>query len=411
MSVLNRFLNYVAIDTQSDSHSETCPSTDKQLNLARILVDEMKAMGLTDVSLDENGYVMGTLPRNVDYDVPTIGWIAHMDTSPDFSGKDVKPQIFENYSGGDIILNDHLNIVMKVDDFPNLKKYKGQTIITTDGTTLLGADNKAGIAEILEAVAFLIEHPEIPHGDVKIGFTPDEEIGRGANRFDVDSFGADFAYTVDGSEIGGIEYENFNAANAVVKIHGRNIHPGSAKNKMVNSVLIGSELIQMLPEAQKPEHTELYEGFIHVNDFEGSVEASKMILIIRDHDLIKFEEKKNILRKSVDFLNEKYGDHTLELSLEDSYFNMREKVLEIPHVLDTAKEAMASVNVKPVTLPVRGGTDGARLSFMGLITPNLFTGGGNFHGKYEFIVKESMEKAVEVIVKIIELYGKKKSIS
>lgn len=405
-TVLDRFLKYAKIDTQSDGHSETCPSTKKQLDLAKVLVEEMNAMGLSDVSLDENGYIMGTLPKNVDHEVPTVGFIAHMDTSPDFSGKDVKPLIHENYSGEDIVLNEALNIVMKVEDFPSLKKYKGQTLITTDGTTLLGADNKAGVAEILAAVAFLKAHPEIPHGDVKVGFTPDEEIGRGANLFDVKKFNADFAYTIDGSELGGIEFENFNAANAEVIIHGRNIHPGSAKNKMVNSILIGMELTQMLPNAERPEHTELYEGFIHLNDFIGSVEKTEMVLIIRDHDMAAFTKKKATLVAAVDYLNEKYGKGTVELNLKDSYFNMREKVLEIPHIIETAKEAMGILNIEPVTLPVRGGTDGARLSYMGLITPNVFTGGGNFHGKFEFVVKESMEKAVDVIVKIAELYAK-----
>lgn len=406
-TVLERFLNYVSIDTQSDGHSDTCPSTDKQLDLAKVLFEEMKAMGLEDVILDDNGYLSATLPSNVDHDLPTIGFIAHMDTSPDFSGKDVKPLIHDAYDGQDLLLNEALDIVMKIEDFPNLKKYKGQTIITTDGTTLLGADNKAGIAEILSAMAFLIDNPHIQHGCLKVGFTPDEEIGRGADKFDVEGFGADFAYTIDGGELGGIEFENFNAANAQVTIYGRNIHPGSAKNKMVNAVLIGMELANMLPQAQRPEHTEMYEGFTHINDFNGSVEKSEMVLILRDHDLEAFEQKKATLVAAVDYLNCKYGAGTLVLDLKDSYFNMREKVLEIPHVIDTAKEAMVLLDIEPITHPVRGGTDGARLSYMGLITPNIFTGGGNFHGRYEFIVKESMEKAVEVIVKIAELYTRK----
>jgi len=403
--VLDRFLRYVKIDTQSDGQSETCPSTMKQLDLARVLIDEMEAIGLEGISLDDNGYIMGTLPSNVDHPVPAIGFIAHMDTSPDFSGKDVKPLIHENYHGGDLVLNADQDILMSVDDFPNLKAYKGQTLVTTDGTTLLGADNKAGIAEILEAVAYLKNHPEIPHGDIKVGFTPDEEIGRGADKFDVAGFKADFAYTIDGGEIGGIEFENFNAANAEILIKGRNIHPGSAKNKMVNAVLIGMELGHMLPGAQRPEHTELYEGFIHINDFNGSVDQADMVLIIRDHDMTLFQEKKATLEAAVDYLNQKYGQGTVTLNMKDAYYNMREKVLEIPHVIETAKKAMHEVGVEPVTSPVRGGTDGSRLSYMGLITPNIFTGGGNFHGRFEFIVKESMEKAVEVIVKIAELYA------
>lgn len=402
--VLDRFLEYVKIDTKSDPKSTTCPSTMIQKNLGNLLVDEMKTMGLSDVYMDEHGYVYGTLKGNVE-NKPAIGFIAHMDTSPDFSGKDVKPQIIKDYDGLDIVLNKEEDIVMTVKDFPSLSKYKGQTIITTDGTTLLGADNKAGIAEILSAVEYLIHHPEVKHGDVKIGFTPDEEIGRGANLFDVETFNADFAYTVDGGEIGGIEYENFNAASATVKINGRNIHPGSAKDKMINAIHIGNELSSMLPTAQRPEHTELYEGFIHLNDFNASVEHGEMLFIIRDHDMAKFEHKKKVVEKAVEYLNFKYGEGVVDLELTDSYFNMKEKVVEKMHIIDTAKEAMHVLNIEPQTFPVRGGTDGARLSYMGLVTPNLFTGGANFHGKFEFIVEESMESAVQVIVKILELYG------
>jgi len=405
-SVVERFLKYVKVDTKSDPKSSTCPSTEIQKDLGKILVDELNAMGLADVSMDDNGYVMATLEGNVN-DAPTIGFVAHMDTSPDYSGKDVKPQIIENYNGQDIVLNQAEQIIMKTDDFPSLLKYKGQTLITTDGTTLLGADNKAGIAEILTAVEYLKNHPEIPYGTIKIGITPDEEIGRGANLFDVEAFKADFAYTVDGGELGGIEFENFNAANAMVKINGRNIHPGSAKDKMVNSVLIGMELTQMLPTAQRPEHTELYEGFIHLNDFNGTVENSELIYIIRDHDKAEFEKKKAIMVQAVNLLNIKYGEGTVEMDLKDAYYNMREKIVEQFHIIDTAKEAMRALDIEPLTFPVRGGTDGARLSFMGLLTPNLFTGGANFHGKYEYIVKESMESAVDVIVKIVELYAKK----
>ena len=404
-TVVERFLEYVAIDTMSDPKSETCPSSMKQKNLGEFLVHEMTEMGLTEVSMDENGYVMGTLKGNV-LGKPSIGLIAHMDTSPDFSAENVKPQIIDNYDGKDIVLNKELDIVMKTSDFPSLLKYEGQTLITTDGTTLLGADNKAGIAEILSAVEYLIANPDAKHGDVKIGFTPDEEIGRGANLFDVKKFEADFAYTVDGGELGGIEYENFNAANASVTIHGRNIHPGSAKDKMINAIHIGTELSNMLPHAQRPEHTELYEGFIHLNDFNGSVEGVEMVFIIRDHDREKFETKKEIMEGAVNFLNAKYGEGTVVLDMEDAYFNMREKVIEKMHMIETAKEAMVSLGIEPQTFPVRGGTDGARLSFMELVTPNLFTGGANFHGKFEYIVKESMESAVDVIVKILELYTK-----
>ena len=404
MKVVERFLNYVKIDTMSDPKSDTCPSSLIQKDLGQVLVSEMNEIGLTDVYMDEHGYVYGTLEATTE-NKPTVGLIAHMDTSPDYSGKDVKPKIIENYDGLDVVLNKEEDIVMTTKDFPSLLKYKGQTLITTDGTTLLGADNKAGIAEILAAVQHLIKHPEIKRGAVKIGITPDEEIGRGANLFDVEKFNADFAYTVDGGEIGGIEYENFNAANAFVKINGRNIHPGSAKDKMINAVHIGNELSQMMPSAQRPEHTELYEGFIHLNDFNASVEHGEMIFIIRDHDMEKFEVKKAIVKSAVDYLNTKYGEGTVELDLKDSYFNMREKVVAQMHIIDTAKQAMNELNIEPQTFPVRGGTDGARLSYMGLVTPNLFTGGANFHGKFEYIVKESMEAAVDVIVKIIEIYG------
>lgn len=404
--VTERFLKYVKIDTESDHESESCPSTEKQKNLGVLLVEELKEIGLTDVSMDDNGYVMGTLKGTVET-APTIGFIAHMDTSPDFSGKDVNAQIIENYDGENIVLNKSLNIVMSTEDFPSLKKYKGQTLITTDGTTLLGADNKAGIAEIVAAVDYLKNHPEIKHGDIKVGFTPDEEIGRGANLFDVKKFNADFAYTVDGGELGGIEFETFNAAGAKVTIHGVMIHPGASKNKMVNALLIAMELNGMLPAAQRPEHTELYEGFFHLNDFNGNVEKAEMLYIIRDHDKKEFELKKKIMSEAVCLLNTKYGQGTVELDMKDSYYNMEEKIKEEMHIVRTAEEAMKSLGIKPHTSPVRGGTDGARLSFMGLPTPNLFTGGANFHGKYEFIVKESMEKSVETIVKIAELYANK----
>lgn len=407
LSVVNRFLEYVKIDTMSDSKSETCPSTETQKILGKKLVEELLELGLSDASMDENGYIMATLPANTDKKVPVIGFIAHMDTSPDYSAHNVKPQIFKDYDGKDIVLNKEENIIMHTKDFPSLLNYKGKTIITTDGKTLLGADNKAGIAEIITAVEYLVNNPELKHGTIKVGFTPDEEIGRGANLFDVEKFNADFAYTVDGGELGGVEFENFNAANAVVKIHGTNIHPGSAKNKMLNSILIGMELTQMLPNAERPEHTEMYEGFTHLNDFNGSVENTEMTLIIRDHDKEKFEKKKTVIRSAVDLLNLKYGDDVVEMDLTDSYYNMSEKVIPEIHIINTAIEAMKLLDIEPVTNPVRGGTDGSRLSYMGLVTPNLFTGGANFHGKYEYIVAESMKSSVDVIVKIIELYTKK----
>ncbi len=406
-TVVERFLDYVKIDTMSDPKSDTCPSTEIQKNLGYKLVEELLGLGLTDAHMDDNGYVMATLPSNTTKEVATIGFIAHMDTSPDYCAKEVKPQIFENYDGKDVVLNSKENIVMTTKDFPSLLKYEGKTLITTDGTTLLGGDNKAGIAEIIAAVEYLVNNPDIKHGNIKIGFTPDEEIGRGANLFEVEKFGADFAYTVDGGELGGIEFENFNAANATVKINGVNIHPGSAKDKMVNSILIGMELTSMLPTAQRPEHTEFYEGFTHLNDFNGSVENTEMVFIVRDHCKDGFEKKKNVLISAVNHLNTKYGQGTVDLDLNDAYFNMREKVVPEMHIIDTAKEAMELLNIKAITHPVRGGTDGARLSYMGLVTPNLFTGGANFHGKYEYIVAESMQSAVDVIVKIIELYEKK----
>lgn len=406
MTVVERFLNYVRMNTISDPDSDTCPSTAHQFDLAHLLVEEMNTLGLSDVSVDENGYVMGTLESNVSYDVPVIGWVAHMDTSPDFTAVNVNPQIHENYDGQDIVLNKDENIVMSVEDFPSLATYKGQTLITTDGLTLLGADDKAGIAEILAAVDQVIKSG-MPHGTIKVGFTPDEEIGRGADLFNVETFGADFAYTVDGGALGGIEFENFNAANAKVVINGRNIHPGAAKDKMINSVIIGMELNAMLPAAQRPEHTEMYEGFIHLNDFNGSVDGSEMIYILRDHDRNKFEAKKTLLEQAVALLNTKYGAGTVELHMKDAYYNMEEKVREQMHIVETAKEAMVELGIKPITNPVRGGTDGSRLSYMGLLTPNLFTGGANYHGRFEYIVKESMEASVDVIVKIIELYTKK----
>lgn len=401
--IVERFLKYVKIHTTSDSESNSHPSTSRQFDLAKILVEELKELGLEEISLDENGYVMATLPSNINKEVPTIGFIAHMDTSPDLSGENVNPQIVVNYEGEDILLNEEKQIILSPKDFPELKEYIGQTLITTDGNTLLGADDKAGIAEILTAIEYLIEHPEIKHGVVKIGFTPDEEIGKGADLFDVKKFAADFAYTVDGGEVGELEYENFNAAGARIKIQGRNIHPGSAKNKMINSIEIGMEINSLLPENQKPQYTEDYEGFFHLTDFRGSVEETEMYYIIRDHNRELFEEKKKLLSKIVGLVNIKYGDHLIELDIRDQYYNMKEKIEPVIEIVDLAKEAMEKVHIEPKIQPIRGGTDGARLSFEGLPCPNIFTGGYNFHGRFEYIPVESMKKAVEVIVKIAEL--------
>ncbi|MDF2547978.1 MAG: peptidase [Anaerosolibacter sp.] len=403
--VVERFLRYVKYDTKADEASATCPSSASQMILAKDLAKEMEEIGLKEVSLDENGYIMATLPSNIDQDVPVVGFIAHMDTSPDMAGADVKPQLVK-YEGGDIVLNKKENIILSPRDFPELEEYVGRTLITTDGTTLLGADNKAGIAEIITAMEYLIQHPEIPHGTIKVGFTPDEEIGRGADRFDVEKFGAAFAYTVDGGPIGELEYENFNAAGAKIIIHGRNVHPGSAKNKMKNSTLIGAELAGMLPSNETPGHTEGYEGFYHLNSIEGNVEETKMNYIIREFDKNKFQERKAAVQSVVDALNEKYGDGTVVLEMKDQYYNMKEKIDEVKHVVEIAHQAMEEVDVKPVIVPIRGGTDGARLSYMGLPTPNIFTGGHNYHGRYEYIPTFSMEKAVEVVVKIAELCAK-----
>lgn len=405
--LVERFLKYVEIDTKSDPDSETVPSTMTQLNLANPLKEEMIAIGLQDVTLDENGYLVGKLPANTDKDVPKIGFIAHMDTSPDFSGENVKPVIWENYAGGDLTLNKDENIIMEVSAFPELSNYVGQTLITTDGTTLLGADNKAGIAEILTAVEYLVQNPEIKHGELRIGFTPDEEVGRGADHFDVETFDADFAYTIDGGEIGELEYENFNAAGAKVIINGRNIHPGNAKNKMKNAVLMAMDFNGMLPPAEVPGCTEGYEGFFHLNDFNGTVESAEMTYIIRDHDLERFNERKALMESAAKYINNKYGDGSLVLELKDQYFNMKQQVEPVIHIVETAKEAMEAVGVKPKQKAIRGGTDGARLSYMGLPTPNIFTGGHNFHGRFEYVPVESMVKSVETVIKLVELYAEK----
>lgn len=406
-NILNRFLHYVSIDSQSDENSTTFPSTEKQFNMLNLLHDQLKEFGLSEVSIDKNGYVMATLPANTDKKIPTIGFIAHVDTSPDMSGANIKPRIIENYDGKDITLNAELNIVMSVSDFPELKEYAGQTLIVTDGTTLLGADDKAGVTEIMEAVKYLIAHPEIKHGTIKVGFTPDEEVGRGVDFFDVEAFGADFGYTMDGGGIGELEYENFNAAGAKIFVQGRNIHPGYAKNKMKNAILMAMEINAMLPVDERPEYTQDYEGFFHVVKSEGSVENAMLQYIIRDHDRTKFEAKKAFIQSCVDFMNKRYGEGSFKLELKDQYYNMREKVEPVYHVVETAKQAMEQLGIVPKVVPIRGGTDGARLSYMGIPCPNIFAGGHNFHGKMEYIPLESMVKATEVILKISELYTQK----
>ncbi|MDR1347494.1 MAG: peptidase T [Prevotellaceae bacterium] len=406
-TVLNKFLRYVAIDTRSDENSNTQPSTMKQLNLSKLLVKELKEMGIKDAALDEHGYVMATIPSNINKKTPVIGFIAHVDTAPDLSGADIKPQIIENYNGKDIVLNKEKKLSLLLNDFPELSDFKGKTLITTDGTTLLGADDKAGIAEIMTAAEFIMNHPELKHGTIKIGFTPDEEIGRGVDKFDVKKFGADYAYTMDGGALGELEYENFNAASAKIKIQGNNIHPGYAKGKMINSILVAMELNALLPISERPEFTCNYEGFFHITHFSGNVEQASMQYIIRDHDRKKFEQKKETVKSCVDFLNKRYGKDILTLELKDQYYNMREMVEPHYHVVETAVKAMQLANVEPVIRPIRGGTDGARLSFMGLPCPNIFAGGHNFHGKYEFVAVESMQKATEVILSIIKLYAEK----
>jgi len=405
--ILNRFLKYVKIDTQSNEDSQTCPSTAKQSDLAKVLRDELLAMGLKDVSLDDNCYLMATLPTNTDKKIQTIGFIAHLDTSPDMSGTNVNPQILKNYDGKDIVLDKKNNVILNIKEFPELKEYTGQTLITSDGTTLLGADDKAGIAEIMTAVDYLIKHPEIKHGTIKIGFTPDEEIGRGVDKFDVNKFDAEFAYTLDGGGIGELEYENFNAAHAKVIFNGRNIHPGYAKDKMINAMIIAMEFNGMLPVNERPEFTQDYEGFYHLMKMEGSVENASIQYIIRDHDRAKFEARKVFIQQTVDYMNKKYRENTVVLELKDQYYNMRGQVEKVFHVVEIARKAMEIVGIEPKVVPIRGGTDGARLSYMGLPCPNIFTGGHNFHGKYEYIPVESMVKAVDVIIKIIELYSQK----
>ena len=405
MELLERFLKYVSFDTQSDESSTTFPSTEKQKVLHNYLADEMRGLGLTEVEMDSYGYVMGTIPATPGCeDKPVIGFISHVDTSPDMSGKDIKPQIIEHYDGKDIRLNE--TVTMRVADFPELSFFKGHTLITTDGTTLLGADDKAGVAEIMMMAEYLLSHPEIKHGKIRIGFTPDEEVGRGVDYFDVARFGAQYAYTVDGGFEGELEYENFNAASAHFDVQGKNIHPGSAKDKMLNALRVVCEIDALLPEAQRPEHTEGYEGFYHLASISGSVEKAESYYIIRDHDRAKFEQKKDFARQVADFMNLKYGEGTVTLTLKDQYYNMREMVEPHPELIARAEEAMRKAGVVPAVKPIRGGTDGARLSYMGLPCPNLFTGGMNFHGKYEYASLDTMKRALQTLINLAELWAR-----
>jgi len=402
-NLVERFLRYVQIDTQSDPNSATTPSTLKQFDLAKLLVEELKELGLEDAKVDKNCYIMATLPANCNEKLPVIGFIAHLDTSPDFSGVEVKPQFIENYEGGDILLNKELNIVLSPNDFPEMKNYVGNDLITTNGTTLLGADDKAGIAEIMTALEFFKKNPHVKHRTIKVGFTPDEEIGRGADLFDVQAFGADYAYTIDGGELGELEYENFNAAGALVTFNGRNIHPGFAKNKMVNSMLLAMEFNALLPANERPEHTTGYEGFIHLTKMQGDVEQSKIQYIIRHHFEQNFENYKQLMSLAVDFMNQKYGENTVVIQISEQYKNMRKMLEPVIEIVENAEKAMRQAGVVPIKKAIRGGTDGARLSFMGLPTPNIFGGGHNFHGKYEYIPIQSMQKAVEVIINIAKI--------
>jgi tripeptide aminopeptidase len=405
--IIDRFISYVTIDTESDANSETTPSTAKQWDLANKLVEELKAIGMQDVTIDDKAYIMATLPSNVIHEVPTIGFISHFDTTPDFTGANVKPQIIPDYDGKDIVLNAEQNIILSPNYFKDLLLYKGQTLITTDGTTLLGADDKAGITEIVTAMEFLIKNPEIKHGKIRVGFTPDEEIGRGAHHFDVDKFGAEWAYTMDGSQIGELEYENFNAAGAKIIFKGKSVHPGYAKGKMINSMLIANDFINELPADETPESTKGYEGFFHVHHLTGSIEETVLELIIRDHNKKKFEKRKELIEKITRKINKRFakqfGADIVTAEIKDQYYNMKEKVMPVKHIVDIAEKAMKEIGIKPLIKPIRGGTDGSQLSYKGLPCPNIFAGGHNFHGKYEYVPVESMQKAVEVIVKIAEL--------
>ena len=403
MALVERFLKYVSFDTQSSEETEVTPSTPGQMVFAKYLKEELESSGLEDITLDEHGYLFATLPANIDKPVPTIGFIAHMDTSPDMSGKDVSPRIVQNYDGSDIVLCAEENVVLSPSQFPELLDHKGEDLIVTNGKTLLGADDKAGIAEIVSAIVYLKEHPEIKHGKIRIGFNPDEEIGLGAHKFDVEKFGCDWAYTMDGGEIGELEFENFNAASAKITFKGRNVHPGYAKNKMINSIRVANRFCAMLPAHETPEHTEGYEGFYHLISFNGDVEQTTVAYIIRDHDRARFESRKKKIERFVSEINAEYGEGTATFELRDQYYNMREKIEPVMHIIDTAFAAMEAVGVKPNVKPIRGGTDGAQLSFKGLPCPNIFAGGLNFHGRYEFAPIQNMEKAMKVIVKIAEL--------
>ena len=406
MNVVDRFIKYVKFDTESNTTTGTTPSTPGQRVLAEELKKELTEIGLQDISLDGNGYLMATLPANTDKKVPTIGFVAHMDTSPDLTGKNVNPRIVKSYDGKDILLNKDLNIVLSPNDFPELLKFKDQDIIVTDGTTLLGADDKAGIAEIITAMKYLKDHPEIEHGKIRICFTPDEEIGEGADHFDVEKFGAEWAYTMDGGELGELEYENFNAAGVKISIQGRSVHPGSAKDKMINALVVANKLISLIPANERPEHTSHYEGFFHLMGMSGSVDAASVSFIIRDHDRALFESRKQIMRDAVEYLQKLYPNSIITLDIKDQYYNMREKVEPVIKIVDYAFNAMQELGITPLVKPIRGGTDGARLSFMGLPCPNIFAGGLNFHGRYEYVPIPSLEKAVKVIVKIAELVTK-----
>ncbi len=410
--IIDRFISYVIIDTESDASSDTTPSTKKQLVLANLLVKELKEMGMSEVTIDENGYVMATLASNVAHEVPTIGFVSHYDTTPDFTGANVKPQIIKDYDGGDIILNKEQNIVLSPSYFKDLLQYKGQTLITTDGTTLLGADDKAGITEIMSAMEHLIKNPEIKHGKIRVGFTPDEEIGRGAHKFDVEKFGCEWAYTMDGSQIGELEYENFNAAGAKITFSGKSVHPGYAKGKMINSMLLASKFISKLPKDEIPEKTKGYEGFFHVVGITGSIEETVVELIIRDHSEKKFKERKEFIHKLTKKFNKKwkgqFGGDIAVAEVKDQYYNMKEKVKPVYHIIEIAEQAMKDLGIKPLIKPIRGGTDGCQLSYMGLPCPNIFAGGHNFHGKYEYVPVESMVKATEVIVRIAEITAEQK---
>lgn len=405
--VIERLIRYAKVNTQSDETSDSTPSTKGQWDLAHMLVEELKEIGMEEVTIDEHAYVMATLPANIDGNVPTIGWLAHLDTATEFTGENVQPQVWQDYDGQDLVLNEKEKIIMKTEENKELQNYIGHTLITTDGTTLLGADNKAGIAEIMTAMEYLIQNPSIPHGRLRVAFTPDEEIGRGPHRFDVEAFDADFAYTVDGGPLGELQYESFNAAQATVTFYGHNVHPGSAKGKMVHAVKMANELLQGLPEKEVPEYTEGYEGFYHLLSLEGTVEQAVAHFIIRDFDREEFTKRKEKLSSLVQALQEKYGEEAVELEMNDQYFNMREKIEPVIEIVDTAQEAMKDLNIEPIIEPIRGGTDGSQLSYMGLPTPNLFTGGENFHGKYEFASADDMVKAVKVIVNICQRFAKK----